>query len=374
MKRFILFFFSFTLLYSCQTEQRMDEVLHASASSKQMSDLVSDYSLIALETLDDNLILDPTIVKFTEKYIFILDRFSPSKSLYVFDHKGKYVGKVGNKGEGPGEYIMPHQFVVSEERGHLYLKDMATNSILVYSLKDFEFIKKMSIPFYATCFDLLDNKHFIWYVNAGLQNEGDFKKHIQITDIECNSVYGFIDVMDMPQRGMYNVMSYFEKHDDDVYFHHPFSGDYYSCSLENSEVLKFAYSLKYEGKLFPDLDYIMSHKENIVKDLETGGYIQWCDVLKNSSTYLSYWGSGKEIYWGKYDLETNKGWYVKRSELIDDLGIGTLSRPKTVFKNRFVSFISMENVDWESLSDNSIIKKHLKKANVGGNPVILLYK
>jgi hypothetical protein len=373
MKNYLTVFFCFVFLYSCKTEKQCDELLHVKVEQMQMSDLVSDYSIIALETLDDNLILDPTVVKFTEKYIFILDRFSPSKSLYVFDHKGKYVGKVGSKGEGPGEYIMPHQFIVSEERGELYLRDMATNSILVYSLKNFGFVKKMSIPFYATCFDLLNNEHFIWYVNAGLQNEGDFRKHIQITDMDCNPVSSFMDVMGMPQRGMYNVMSYFEKHDNDVFFHHPFSGDYYSCSMENSEVLEFAYSLKFEGKPFPELEYIMEHRDNIVKDLEAERYIQWCDVLKNSSTYLSYWGSGKEIYWGRYDLETDKGWYVKRSELKDDLGIGNLSRPKTIFHDKFVSFISMENIEWDSLSNNSILKKHLKKEDVGGNPAILLY-
>ena len=96
-------------------------------------------------------------------------------------------------------------------------------------------------------------------------------------------------------------------------------------------------------------------------------------MLKNSSTYLSYWGSGKEIYWGKYDMANGTGWYVNRNELEDDLGIGNLSRPKTVYRDRFVSFISLEDLDWENLSDNSIIKKHLEKNDVGGNPAILLY-
>lgn len=374
MKRLMQFIFCLSLLCSCQTTPKNDELLHVSASSKQMSDLVSDYSLIVLETLDDNLILDPTVVKFTNKYILILDRFSPSKSLYVFDHKGKYVGKVGNKGEGPGEYIMPHQFVVDETNKKLYLRDMATNSMLVYSLETFDFVEKLTIPFYATCFELLDDKHFIWYVNAGLQNEGDFSKHIQITDTKCNSVCSFMDVMNLPTRGTYNVISYFERHDGDVLFHHPFSGGYYSCSSNDSQVLQFAYSLKFEGKPFPSLDYIIGHKENIVKDLEAEGYIQWCDLLKNSSTYLSYWGSGKDIYWGKYDMANGTGWYVNRNELEDDLGIGNLSRPKTVYRDRFVSFISLEDLDWENLSDNSIIKKHLEKNDVGGNPAILLYR
>jgi hypothetical protein len=39
-----------------------------------------------------------------------------------------------------------------------------------------------------------------------------------------------------------------------------------------------------------------------------------------------------------------------------------------------VNFISMENVEWDSLSDNYILKKHLKKEDVEWNPAILLYK
>lgn len=182
------------------------------------------------------------MVRFTEKYIFILDRFSPSKSLYVFNHDGKYVGKRAK------------------------------------------------------------------------------------------------------------------------------------VSVNGAKELRPAYSLKFGGKPFPDSDYIMAHKDNIVKDLETDGYIQWCDVQKNSSAYLSYWGSGKEIYWGKYELSAGTSWYVKRSNLEDDLGVGALSRPKTVFRDRFVSFISTENVDWERLPEHSILKKHLTKEDIDANPIVLLYQ
>lgn len=369
----MMLLFCLTLIYSCKTEQQDKEFLHTHVEQKKMSDLVGNYSLIALETLEDNLILDPTLVKFSGKHIYILDRFSPSKSLYVFNHDGKYVGKVGCRGEGPGEYIMPHQFVVNEETNRLYLRDMASNSVLAYSLETFDFVEKYSVPFYATCFELLDGNHFIWYVSAGLQNQGDFMKHIQITDTQCNPVSSWVDVMDMPQRGTYNVMSYFEMLEDDVYFHHPFSGDYFLCSTECPEVLQKKFSLSFEGLPFPSMDYISGHKDNIVKDLEAEGYIQWCDVLKNSSVFLSYFGKGKDMYWGKYNVETDSGWYVKVNDLDDDLGIGKLSRPKTVYQDRFVSLISMEDVDWENLPAQSIIKQYLKKEHVGGNPAILLY-
>lgn len=374
MKKCVFMLFCFALLYSCKTEQLDEEILFVDAGQKKMSDLIDDYSLIVLETLEDNLILDPTVVRFSERFVFILDRFSPSKSLYVFSHEGKYIGKVGSKGEGPGEYIMPHQFVVNEKQNKLYLRDMATNSMLVYSLDTFGFIEKLSIPFYATCFELLDDDHFIWYVNAGMQNQGDFLKHIQITDTQCTPISSLIDIMDMPQRGMYNVMSYFGTHDDEVFFHHPFSGEYHLCSLDNSEVIREAFSLKFENLQFPELDYIMKNRGSIVKSLEQDGYIQWCDVLKNSSDYLSYFGRGKNIYWGKYDIESASGWYVKLDDLEDDMGIGSLSRPKTKFHDYFVSFISLEDVDWEQLPEQSVLKQYIKNKHIGGNPAILLYR
>lgn len=264
--------------------------------------------------------------------------------------------------------------VFNEALGKLYLRDMATNSLMVYALDDFHFIEKLHIPFYATCFEQLDDAHFIWYVNAGLQNQGEFQKHLQVTDLDCHPVSSWVDVMKMPQRGIYNVMSYFTVQDAEVRFYHPFSGDYYSCSLSHPDLLQFAYSLRFEGMPFPSLDYVQAHRDNIVKDLEDDHYIQWCEVWKNSKTMLSYFGSGKTIYWGRYDMESASGWYIRKEQLKDDLGIGQLSRPKAIYKDHFVSFLSLEDEEWEALPEHSIVKQRLKKDSFGGNPIVLLYK
>lgn len=51
-----------------------------------------------------------------------------------------------------------------------------------------------------------------------------------------------------------------------------------------------------------------------------------------------------------------------------------VKKPKTVYRDRFVSFISTENVDWERLPEHSILKKHLAKEDIGANPIVLLYR
>lgn len=360
-------------LCSCHKTVMRSEYSFSSVEKAKMSDIVRDYSVVCLETVVDNLILDPTVVEFSADRIFILDRFSPSKSLYVFRKDGKYVGKVGSKGEGPGEYIMPHSFVVNEKHGRIFLRDMAANKVLAYNLETLEFVEDYPLPFYATCFEKLGDDCFIWYVNAGLQNQGDFLKHLQITDTKCTPLFSAVEQLAFPERGIYNVRSYFSVLGEETYFHHPFMGDYFRCAVEDS-VLQPAFSLCFSELPFPSQDYIIKHKDNIVKDLEADHYIQWCDALKNSTTCLCYLGTGKTIYWGVFNENESKGWYVDQNQLIDDLGIGKLTRPKTVYQDYFVSFISTENMNLDELPDNSILKPYLNADNMGGNPIMLLYK
>lgn len=212
------------LLNACQKSVENNNCFFLSSKEAKVSDIVKNYILIALETTEDNLILDPTVVKISQDKIFVLDRFSPSKSLYVFLKSGKYIGKIGNKGEGPGEYVMPHSFVINERDNRLFLRDMATNKILVYDLSTFQFVEDYTLPFYATCFEMLGDDYFIWYVNAGLQNEGNFRKHIQITDTKCKPISSFIETMLFPERGLFNVQSYFSMSETETYFHHPYYG------------------------------------------------------------------------------------------------------------------------------------------------------
>lgn len=361
------------LMCACN-EHRVPNVFSFSlVNEARISDIVKDYQLIRLETVEENLILDPTIVKFAKDRIFILDRFSPSKGLYVFQIDGKYLGKVGCKGEGPGEYIMPHYFSVNEKYNRIFLRDMAMNRMLVYDLTTLAFVEDFSIPFYATCFEELDKDHWIWYINVGLQNQGDFRKHLQITDLKCNPLISAVAPLPLPERGLYNVQSYFFASEETTYFHHPFQGDYSSCSLQDS-VLHQAFSLSFTDLPFPTLDYVVDHKEGIIKSLEADRYIQWCDVVKNAGTCLCYFGTGKEVYWGVYDEAEAKGWYVSQEKLVDDLGIGKLTRPKGTYRGYFVSFIPIEGLQADELPDNSLLKPYVGNGGIDGNPVLLLYK
>lgn len=357
---------------SCSKEtNNIDSVNFEKRTDIKMSDLVSDYSFIPLETKDDNLILDASMVRIWNDHIYILDCFSQNKSIYVFDIQGKYLGKIGNIGGGPGEYIMPMAIVVDEANNQLLVKDVAQNKLIYYNPITFEYIKEQSLPFYSDCMEYYKDDTIVWYIGSGCANDGDYQKHIQVSDLQCNIINSYIPRKNFPQRSMYNVMTYFHKYNDKLYFHHPFSNIVYSYSSKNDSVMA-EYALSCDGIVFPTEDYVMENNENIVEQLSTDGYIQYYDLHENSEKILCYFGVNKSKYIGVYSKKDGKGVYSNIENIEDDLGLIKYGRPKTVYNDYFVNVIYTEGID--SLSDKSVLKPYFKNKENNLNPILVLYK
>lgn len=47
--------------------------------------------------------------------IFVLDTFQ-TKSVYIFDMQGNYIGQAGRVGQGPGEYTQPFAISIDEKK------------------------------------------------------------------------------------------------------------------------------------------------------------------------------------------------------------------------------------------------------------------
>ena len=77
-------------LVSCSNETNESSVVHfVERSDVKMSELVSDYTIIPLETRDDNLILDASMVRIWNGRIYILDCFSSEKGIILKSKTGK---------------------------------------------------------------------------------------------------------------------------------------------------------------------------------------------------------------------------------------------------------------------------------------------
>jgi hypothetical protein len=73
----------------------------------ELRDVSPTYRFIPLETRTDNLIGSVSKVEIAGDRIFVLD-MQTADVVQVYDINGKYITRIGAKGNGPGEYIKPH--------------------------------------------------------------------------------------------------------------------------------------------------------------------------------------------------------------------------------------------------------------------------
>ncbi len=377
MKRMIkgvLFLFFMGIFVSCShsfTELDKNLLFVEERTDVKMSELISDYSLIKLEALDKNLILDASMIRIWKDQIFILDCFAQNKTVWVYDMKGKYLGKLGSLGTGPGEYIMPMSLVVDEANNRILIKDVAQNKLLYYDAITLSFMEERRIPFYSDCVEYLGPDKLIWYVGSGCANEGEYQNHIQVTDMNLSVLSSSIPRMDFPKRGMYNVMTYFHRYDDIVYFHHPFHNEVYSYDME-TDTIQSQYKVDWKGLNYPSFDYVRANRDDIVKRQEQDHMIQYFELLENNDKCMCYFGKDNQTYLGVYDKSRQSGYYVQTDKIEDDLGILKFVRPKTVYQDMFVNVVYVE--DLSVVPKNSIVYPFIKEEKEGGNPILLLYR
>ena len=72
------------------------------------------YNFIPLETNDSCLFSEIREVEIVDNKIYIID--NKRSGLLVFDISGKFITKIGNLGNGPGEYVTPSNFNINKEK------------------------------------------------------------------------------------------------------------------------------------------------------------------------------------------------------------------------------------------------------------------
>lgn len=76
-------------------------------------------------------------------YLIILD-VNYSQGIFVFNKAGKFIHRIGSKGQGVGEYIGVSDFIIDHE-GFLYLLDNWSQKINVYELSNGAFVRSLKI-------------------------------------------------------------------------------------------------------------------------------------------------------------------------------------------------------------------------------------
>jgi len=104
-----------------------------------ISEIVPKLDYIPLETTNDCLIGEARFIAVTPRRLFV----AGTRYCYTFDRTGRFIGKIGSIGQGPGEYQSISGLCIDEKTQSLYLKNVRT--ILEYSW-DGTFRQSIPIP------------------------------------------------------------------------------------------------------------------------------------------------------------------------------------------------------------------------------------
>ena len=118
-----------------------------SAINLQMSlpldSFVSEMNVIPLETQDYSLIDNVDLLRESENYLFVYSE--KNGSFYRFDKQGKYLGKIGARGQGPEEFIGIKQIELDNGQQEIYVMDYMGRKMKIYSFEG-EFLRAFPLP------------------------------------------------------------------------------------------------------------------------------------------------------------------------------------------------------------------------------------
>ena len=144
MKNKIVFCLLFAfLLVSCGTASKnsdkekngfilIEENKTKGVKTLPLSEFIDDYRIVKFENSDSAIFRAwKTVV--SKNYVAIIQ--GGSQPVVLFDKTGKFIGNIGQIGQGPSEYIMAYDALIDEKRNKIYIVELNSNHILEYDLE-----------------------------------------------------------------------------------------------------------------------------------------------------------------------------------------------------------------------------------------------
>ena len=143
-KQFLLLTVVSLFLYACSSSVQnvttvklddaqivvLDEAKVTEKKTVKLSELVEDFQIIRFENKDEAF-FKAFWMYFSDNYICIRQDGNPIK---LFDKSGRYIGNVGNIGQGPGEYNHIYDILLDEKGQSIYVTPIVSDNVLHYDL------------------------------------------------------------------------------------------------------------------------------------------------------------------------------------------------------------------------------------------------
>lgn len=172
-KQFLLFSLFCLFLCDCsfkQNESKMPSDIETipitdfDTTYGKLSDFAEEVKMIPLEFTDKSILGEIKKVVMSNKFIFVMERTN-KEGIYTFDHTGKFLYRIGSRGQGPEEFVDLFDFSINEEDELIYLFDQPRTRILVFTF-DNKFIKDIPMNYYASRFEYQNGLFYLYKEHA----------------------------------------------------------------------------------------------------------------------------------------------------------------------------------------------------------------
>lgn len=173
-QKVVLLIVSVLLLYSCKEDKSTKEITSEAkvheiklTNSKilktSFSNYIKDFSYLELKTNSKTYISEISNVQVFKNDFYVLDR--KKSNLYVFDENGRFIRKIGQRGDGPGEYKDISDFVINTEKETISILSNFNIKIFEYDLQG-KFIRDIAFSdFFPKHMNLLNNNYYALYTD-----------------------------------------------------------------------------------------------------------------------------------------------------------------------------------------------------------------
>lgn len=381
--RFLVMILIF-LFFSCNNKKKVDylddykSIVLDSLKVETNINYTSIFkSVIALplETNDLCLIGEISQIDFTDNEIFILD-MHVSKSLFVFNKKGQFLRKIGERGKGPGEYIQFSSFSIDYDRQMIFALDHSTRKIIQYTFEGV-FVNEFFCSENSRPYQISVNDGYIYIDHFPFQKE---KKEnlLKIFDYNWNLINECFQFPDYNHgfSQLLAVGSAFSKSRSGVKYCKPFSDTIFN--LENQKIspsFVFFTNVLVDSKEMKNINTNEGPKRGYFAYRGFKGANNYfeCDSLIIFKFINKY--SCNYLYWPKHNITK------VANRLLDDMTLYDISKQFIgCVDNHVVSYVIGEDITSliKKIESNSISISisgsfDINELTSNNNPVLLFY-
>lgn len=379
MKKIVVFVSIILLFTLCKHKENVNERKKYKFGSCQNEIIVHDkipqidnidkfvdsIRYVRLETTPKSIIGDINGLEFVDNKIFILDGVSKSKSVLVFDNKGKFLNTIGEKGKGPNEYMSLSSFSVDHKNKLVILHDQGQRSFLFYDFSG-DLKKRIKIDdLYLSYFKPFNDKILV-FTNK-LKFNDLFNDVLYLEDNKV--IKGYLPFSSKIKPWFMPFNPFYEE-GDNLYFIDSWNSQILELN-EDSITVKYCFDfgdMQLPSEYVESLDLFLKHKEEY----------RYLDdrVLENSKfLFFSYYPGKSHRRNCLYRKNSGELFQLKEKNPINSK-ISLLGVPFYAKDNYFVKILesTMSKVlsDLPDNTKDSYLKHAVDGYNINENPILVI--